>query len=188
VNWFYGFLGEKEGVEPSLLYRKPGTPVPVGVLLVDTALLFFIIGRIAGPSVGQGLRDRKQRIAGDIEAASAMKAEAEGQLSFYENKLEQMSAEMERIKVDMRTQATLEREHILKEAAARREAMEREARHLVEQELAATKQTIAHLVAHEAIRLAREEIQKSLTPADNERLAKEFLGDLEKRSKSEVVS
>ena len=29
VNWFYGFLGEKEGVEPDLLWRPTGMPVPL---------------------------------------------------------------------------------------------------------------------------------------------------------------
>lgn len=181
VNWVHGFLGEKEGVEPSLLWRKPGTPVPVGVLLLNTAILFFILGRIGGPAIGQALVDRKKRIAGDIEAASKMKEEATLQLAHYEGKLAEMSAEMERIKLEMREQATSERDRILREAAARREAIEKEARALVEAELLDARQEMAKLAARQAVRLAEQQIIAALSSDDQDRLAKEFLGGLEKR-------
>ena len=78
---------------------------PVGALLINTAILFFLIGRFGGPGIKQGLKDRKQRIAGDIEKAAEMKAEAEEQLAHYEEKLAQMESEMERIKKEMAEQA-----------------------------------------------------------------------------------
>jgi F-type H+-transporting ATPase subunit b len=181
VNWFYGFLGEKEGVEPSLLYRKPGMPIPVGVLLLNTAILFFILGRIGGPAIGQALVDRKKRIAGDIEAASKMKEEATAQLATYEGKLAEMASEMERITADMREHAKSERERILREAAQRRESLEKEARQLIEAELAHARQEMAKSAAKAAVKLAQAQLEKSLTADDHERLSKEFLGGLEKR-------
>ncbi len=176
VNWFHGFLGEKAGVPPSILWRKPGTPVPVGVLLLNTAILFFILGRIGGPAIGQALVDRKKRIAGDIEAASKMKEEATAQLAHYEGKLAEMSSEMERIKQEMREQAEAERERILREAASRREAMEKEARALIVAELLDARQAIAKLAARHAVRLAQTQIVSALSADDQDRLAKEFLG------------
>ena len=41
-NWFYGFLGEKDGAEPSFLFRPKGMPVPFGAMLLNSALSSII--------------------------------------------------------------------------------------------------------------------------------------------------
>src|SRR5690606_39041088 len=116
-------------------WRPPGTPIPLGALLINTAILFYLIGRFGGPGVRQGLSDRKARIAGDIQKAAAMRKEAEGQLAHYEEKLAEMEAEMARIKREMQQQAEADRQGILKETKDRRAAMEAEAKQMIEQEL-----------------------------------------------------
>ncbi len=188
INWFTGLIGEKEGVEPGLLWRAPGTPVPLGALLLNTAVLFYFLGSKGGPAIRQGLLARKQRIAGDIEAARAMKAEAEEQLAHYEGQLAQMEAEMERIKSDMREQAKLERERILADAAVRRETMARDTHLLITQELNAAREAIAQTTASEAVKQARKLIAESLTAQDHDRLAQEQLSGIAKGVQSEVRS
>ncbi len=179
INWITGFLGEKDGVEPGLLWRAPGTPIPLGALILNTAILFFLIGRLGGPGIKQGLVDRKARIAGEIEKASEMKSEAEKQLAHYEEKLSLMESEMQRIKDDMKTQAKVDRERILAEATARRVHIESEARQLIEQELATARHDATVKAVHLAVEAARAEIIKSLDSKDHERLAKSFLGSLD---------
>lgn len=179
INWFTGFLGEKEGVEPSLLWRPVGTPVPLGALFLNTAILFFLIGRFGGPGIRSGLKSRKQRIAGEIERAAAMKAEAEGQLAHYEGKLAEMQSEMERIKKEMAAQAQNEREALLDAARRRATDVEAEARLMVRQQLAhardeATKKAVAGAVA-----AARAEIQKHMTAQDQDRLARDLVAGMD---------
>jgi F-type H+-transporting ATPase subunit b len=183
INWFYGLIGEKEGVEPSLLWRPPGTPIPLGALILNTAILFFLIGRFGGPGIKQGLVDRKQRIAGDIERASKMKEEAEEQLAHYEEKLHKVESEMTRIKEDMRRQAEADRVRILEEAKVQRAALEAESRKLVEQELAQARQDATIEAIRSAFTVAREQIVAELKAQDQERLANEFLGEVESRMK-----
>ncbi len=178
INWFYGLVGEKEGVEPSLLWRPVGMPVPFGALILNTAILFFLIGRFGGPSIKAGLVGRKGRIAGEIESASRMKAEAEEQLAHYEGKLAEMEADMKRIKEEMRVQAESDRERILEEAQRRREALEGEARLLLAQELSQARQEATQRAVTGAVQAAREQIQKHLTAQDQERLARDLLGNL----------
>ncbi len=183
INWWTGLIGEKEGVEPSLLWRPPGTPIPLGALLINTAILFFLIGRFGGPGIRQGLVDRKKRIAGDIEKAAEMRKEAEGQLAHYEEKLEQMEAEMARIKKEMQEQAEADRARILEEAKERRSAIEREARTLIEQELNQARHEATLKAVSGAVAAAREEVKKNLGQQDHERLAQDFLGSLEAQMK-----
>jgi len=179
INWFTGLVGEKEGVEPSLLWRAPGTPVPLGALFINTALLFFLIGRFGGPGIKKGLKSRKTRIAGDIEKASKMKEEAAEQLAHYESKLSEMEAEMDRIKSEMREQAETDRARILSEAKTRRVALEAEAKLMIEQELAQARHDATTKAVTGAVAAARAQIEKSLTSQDQERLASELLGGLE---------
>jgi F-type H+-transporting ATPase subunit b len=183
INWMYGMLGEKEGVEPSLLWRSPGMPIPLFALLLNTAILFFLIGRFGGPGIKQGLVDRKQRIAGDIEKAAKMKAEAEDQLAHYEEKLEKMEAEMTRIKNEMQEQAEADRQRIIADAKERRAVMEAEAKLLIEQELAQARQDAVLKAVSGAVAAAREQVIKNMNAQDQERLATDFLGSLEAQVK-----
>lgn len=183
INWWHGLVGEKEGVEPSLLWRAPGTPIPLGALLLNTAILFFLIGRFGAPGVRQGLIDRKKRIAGDIERAAEMRKEAEGQLAYYEEKLEQMEAEMARIRQEMKEQAELDRKRALEDAKARRLLIEQESKVLIEQELSQARQDATIKAVTSAVNAAREEVKRNLSQQDHERLAQEFLGSLEAQVK-----
>ncbi len=187
INWFTGLIGEKEGVEPSLLWRAPGTPVPLGALFINTAILFFLIGKLGGPAISAGLKTRKERIAGDMQRAAKMKEEAEQQLAEYEGKLAEMAAEMERIKKQMAKQAEHERERVLAEAKARALAIEEEARQMVALQLSQAKQAATKKAVEGAISAAREEIQKGLASSDQERLAAQLLSSVESHFNSGEV-
>jgi|GEM_PF-650765 len=179
INWFYGFVGEKEGAEPSLLFRPPGTPVPLGALLLNTAILFYLLGRFGGPAIRSGLVSRKARIAGDIEAAGRMQDEAKAQLDHYEQKLAHMSAETERVLAEVRAQAKLEHERIVLDAKARHVALEEEARQIVEHERAHARQAAIETLVARAIDGAREEIVRGLRADDHERLARALQENVE---------
>lgn len=185
INWFYGLIGEKEGVEANLLWRPPGTPVPLGALLINTAILFFLIGKFGGPAISGGLVSRKQRIAGEILAAAKMKQEAEEQLAHYEGKLKELGEEMQRIKDDMRAAAESDRERILADAKVQREAMERDAQKLVAQELAHARHEATLRAVSQAVQVAREQIQSSLNPQDHERVAGGLLSSLQAHLKAQ---
>jgi len=180
INWFTGLIGEKEGVEPGLLWRAPGTPVPLGALLINTALLFFLLGRFGGPAVSAGLKARKEHLAGDIERASAMKKEAEQQLAEYEGKLSEMAAEMTRIKRDLREQAEMERSHVLSEAKARAREIAEEARQAVAQELADARQHAVEGAVESAVQLAEQALVSRLTADDQGRLAQDLFSGLDR--------
>jgi F0F1-type ATP synthase membrane subunit b/b' len=176
-NWYHGMIGEREG-EPSLLWRPPGTPAPFAALLLNTCLLFFIIFKVARAPVMQGLRDRKQKIASAIDDAAAMKKEAEEQLARYQHKLDNLDAEIERVKKEMGESAESERRRVLEEAKARRLRLEQEARQLVEQELADLRDQLTRETARAALRSARELLQKNASTEDHRRLCEQYLASL----------
>lgn len=182
-NWYHGMLGVKEGVEPSLLWRGPEQPTPFAALLFNTALLFGLLIKFARKPVAQGLSDRRQRIMRGIDDASAMKEEAKGELAMYRHKLENLDAEIERVRKEMRETAEAERLRILGEAAARRVRLEQEARVLIEQELKAVREQLTRETAQAALRSARELLKTHATTDDHRRLCEQYLTTLRPNAK-----
>ena len=177
-NWYHGMLGVKEGVEPNLLWRGPEEPTPFAALLLNTALLFGLLFKFARKPVAQGLSDRRQRIMRGIDDATAMKEEAKGELAMYRNKIENLDAEIERVRKEMRETAEAERQRILGEAAARRVRLEQEARILIEQGLKAVRYQLTRETAEAALRSARKLLKAQATTDDHRRLCEQYLTTL----------
>jgi F-type H+-transporting ATPase subunit b len=177
-NWAYGFLGEKEGVEPDLAYRPKGMPAPFLANVFNALVLFTIIVVAGRKPIALGLRKRKERIVHGMEEAGRMKAEAAARLAEYEEKLKHIELEIERIRTDMREGAEAERRRVLQEAKERRDRMEKDARLLVEQETKAARERLSRETISAAMRSAEELIARSLGPADRDRMITEYFETL----------
>jgi len=177
-NWAYGLLGEKAGVEPSLLWRSPGMPVPFAAQLFNTLLLVGLLVRFAKAPVAKGLAERRQRISRGIDEATAMRAEATEQLRVYRAKLDNLDAEIERVRREMRESAEAERKRVLEEAGVRRQRLEQEARLLVDRELATVREELTRATAAAALESARELLKRSVSTDDHRRLCDEYLQNL----------
>jgi F-type H+-transporting ATPase subunit b len=178
INWFHGFLGEKEGVTPDILYRAPGTPVPFGALLLNAAILYYLLFRFAKKPISEALVNRKNAVMRGMDEAARMKRDAEKRLGEYEAKLKNIDEEVERVRREMREAGQIERTRILAEARARRERMERDARLLIEQELKAARETLIAETVEAAVRTAKASLTSQINLGDQQRLAAEYLAGL----------
>jgi F-type H+-transporting ATPase subunit b len=178
INWYYGLLFESEGAEPSLLFRPKGMPVPFLGYVLNALALYALIYRFAKKGVKEGLARRKATIERGMKDAADHRAAAKARLADYEQKLASIDEEVERVRTDMRHAGELERARILSEARARRERMERDARLLVEQELAAARELLLKETVESALRSASETLKAKVTPSDHARLADEYLSNL----------
>jgi F-type H+-transporting ATPase subunit b len=179
-NWYYGLIAEKEGAEPSLLFRPKGMPVPFAALLLDFALLYFILFRALGKPIREGLKKRKDGILRGMEEAAKMKREAEAQLAFYEEKLAKIDQDVQQLRQQMRHAAETESARILSEAKERRVRMERDAHQLVEQELKAMREQLSAETIAAALRSAETSLRSKISAADQERFGEEYLSGLGK--------
>jgi len=158
-------------------------------MLLNTAILFFLLGKFGGPAISAGLKKRKETIAGDIQRAAQMKAEAEEQLGEYEAKLAAMESEMTRIKKELSEQAQSERERLLADSKDRAEAIAAEARQMVEQQLSSAKQQAIEAAVHRAVQNARAELEKSLNGGQQQALAQDIFSSLDAHfARNEVQS
>ncbi len=177
-NWFNGFLGEKEGAPPSLLWRPKGMPVPFGAMLLNSAILYYLLIRFAKKPISDALKSRKANILRGMEEAGKMKADAQAQLADYEQKLANVDQEIERVRKDMRASGEAERKRILSEAKEKRTRMERDAQTLIGQELKAARESLQAELTRAALRSAEASLRSKLTAADQSRLAEEYLSGI----------
>ncbi|HET7540054.1 MAG TPA: ATP synthase F0 subunit B, partial [Polyangiaceae bacterium] len=177
-NFFYGFLGEKDDVEPSILWRPTGTPVPFGAMLLNSAVLYWLLVRFAKKPIAAALKTRKANILRGMEEAGQMKKDAEARLADYEQKLATLDQEIERVRHDMREAGQSERKRILAEAKEKRARMERDARTLISQELKFARESLLAEMSRAALRSAEHTLRSKITAADQVRLAEDYLSGI----------
>jgi F-type H+-transporting ATPase subunit b len=178
INWGYGFLGEKEGATPSLLWRPKGMPVPFGALALNAAILYWLLIKFGKKPIGDMLKARKLGIMKGMEDAARMKAEAEASLAKYKKQLDEIDSEVERIRREMKEAGEAESARILSEAKERRERMEKDARTLVEQEMKAARETLLRETVRAAVKSAEATLISKLSDGDRQRLGDEFLASV----------
>ena len=189
VNWVNGVLGEQGGLlcgplgaEPgdpeTVLCRAPGAPVPVGVMALNTGVLFLLFWYYGRKPLRDGLRRRREGIQRGITEATRMRKDAEARLLEYEDKLQHIDDEIERVRREMQVAGQVERERVLAEARTRRERLERDAKLLIEQELKAAREELRVDVVRGAASSARELLRRQVTGADQQRLSDEYLATL----------
>jgi F-type H+-transporting ATPase subunit b len=177
-NFFYGFLGERDDVEPSILWRPKGTPLPFGAMLLNSAILYWLLIRFAKKPIADFLKARKASILRGMAEAGQMKNEAEARLAEYEQKLATVDQEIERVRQDMRSAGQSERKRILAEAKEKRTRMERDAQTLIEQELKSAREGLLSEMSRAALRSAESTLRSRVTAADQARLAEEYLAGI----------
>ena len=174
-NWFYGFVGEKDGATPGLLWRPPGMQPPFAATLLNYAVLFFILYRFGAKPISEGLKKRKTTILRGMDEAAKMKGDAAARLEEYEDKLKHIDDEIERVKQEMREAGKRERERILAEAKDKQARMERDAKILIEQELKEARQQLHRETVQSAVESAESALKKQVQATDHQRLADEYL-------------
>ena len=177
-NWFYGFVGEKDGVAPSLLFRPKGMPVPFGAMLLNSAILYWLLIRFAKKPLAEALKTRKSSILRGMEEAGKMKSDAEASLREYEEKLANIDQEISRVRGEMRASGQAERARILAEAKEKRTRLERDAGLLIGQELKAARESLLGETVRSAMRSAEATLRTNITAADQARLAEDYLAGM----------
>lgn len=184
INWFTGLIGEREGVEPGLLWRAPGTPAPFGATLINFGVFVFVVVRFGAKPLAQALRTRKETIMRDIDEATRMREASEKRLAEYEQRIEKIEEDLDRIRREFREQGERERERILAEANERRDRMKKDAEFLLSQELKQMRLDLLNETVEKAVVRASELLGQRLTPAEQDRYLETFLTQLPVRTGS----
>jgi F-type H+-transporting ATPase subunit b len=137
--------------------------------------LALIIWQGRGP-IKEFFRERTERLRDALAAGANARREAQELRAQIERDLAGLPQLREKLKNELRSAAEREREKILQQARALSERIRNDARLLADQETAAAKREVRNEVIEEAIRSATGIVRQALTPADQERFVRDFVG------------
>jgi F-type H+-transporting ATPase subunit b len=153
---------------------------PYAALLINFALLvgmYYLMGR---RGAAEALKKRRERVAKEIEDAQRMLEEAEGRAKTYQAKLKNLESELENAKKALQEAGKGERDKMVREAEEKAERMKRDAAFLVEQEVKQMREDLTREAVALAMQAAEEVLKTKVTDADHDRLAQDFLSELDK--------
>ena len=173
INWLDGpFLGSKQP--------------PFIATILNFALLIGIYYYFGKKPIAAALAARRANVVREIEEAQRMKREAEERAKLYQAKLGTLEEELAMARQSLVEAGRGEKERIIKEAEEKAGRMQRDAEFLIDQEMKQLRQDVWRDTVNLATSAAEELLRKRITPADQERIAEDYLADLVGRNKSIV--
>ncbi len=169
---------EDEAPAPINWTQFGGATPPFLAMLINFAILaagYYWLGR---KPIAHGLQSRRETIAREIEEAQRMRKEAEARAKQYQAQLDNLTQEMTTARDSLLRAGEAERERLVREAEAKAERLQRDAQFLVEQEIKQMRQDLWRDAVEAAVSAAQELLKQRVTPADQERLAEEYLAEL----------
>lgn len=145
--------------------------LPVWVWAWGNLLVFWgILVRFAGPLVRDYFVQRRLRIRDELQRAAQQRREADEMRAELTQKLAELHADVDRLRAESEEQGQREREEILAHAERERERVVEQTRAEVEQRVKRARQELIQLSAALAADLAREQLEREITPEDRRRL------------------
>lgn len=147
----------------------------MGGSVFNFAIWLFLIGFALSRGLPPFLRNRRAAIVDGMEDARRVKEEAEAKHKEYSERIENLDAELDRIREEMKQAGMAERDKIVEDASKKAERLRADARFLIEQQMKQLREDLTREAVEAAIAAATEILTKSTTAADQERLAREYL-------------
>jgi F-type H+-transporting ATPase subunit b len=107
-----------------------------------------------------------------------MKLAAEAKYAEYSKRIDNMDAELSRVRDDMKKAGLEERDRLVKDASDKSEKMRAEARFLIDQQMKELKETLTREAIESAVSAAERILRERTTAADQQRLANEYLDQI----------
>jgi F0F1-type ATP synthase membrane subunit b/b' len=173
-----GEAAEGEGPPPMNFTQFGRETPPFVAMLINFGILvagYYLLGK---KPIAAGLVARRDAIAKDIEEAQRMKGEAEARAKVYESKFERLDEDMEKARNSLVYAGEAESDRIVREAEAKAERMRKDAEFLVQQELKQLRERLWSETVEAAVLAAEDLLKKRVAPADQDRLAEDYLADL----------
>jgi F-type H+-transporting ATPase subunit b len=157
---------------------EPGLGLMIWTLLVFGGAMWFLAKKVF-PLIADALDKRQKLIEDSIDTAERTKAEAEGLLEEYRERLKEARVQAEEIVVRSRKAAEEYQRESQEKAREAREELMQQTRRDIEAELQRATQELRNTVADLTVLATEKVTRKSLDENDQRRLVEEALGELD---------
>jgi F0F1-type ATP synthase membrane subunit b/b' len=158
---------EEHGMLSSLLW-------PTANFLILAGGLYWFLR----PPLKSYLSDRHESIRKDLVEAANVSAAASAELAEIDRKLQALPSELDALKHRGAEEIAAEERRIAAMATAERDRLLEQTRREIELQVRLAKRELVEHAADLSVQLAGERIQKSMTPADQERLVDRYVSDV----------
>ncbi len=141
-------------------------------------LVFVVLARYAFPRLNQGLRQREEKIRGDLEGAEEARKEAEASLQRYEQQLQEARAEAGRIIEEARKTAESMRRDLLAKAEDESRSVVARAQEEIRAERDRAIQELRGQLAEWSVDLAGRVVRASLDKGRHLKLVEEYIDEV----------
>jgi F-type H+-transporting ATPase subunit b len=141
-------------------------------------VVFVVLARYAFPRLNKGLKDRQDKIRGDLERAEGARKEAESSLQRYERQLQEARAEAGTIVEDARKTAEQMRRDLLARAEDESRQIVARAQEEIRAERDRAIQELRVTLAETSVDLAARVVGESLDRERQIRLVDEYIDDV----------
>lgn len=149
----------------------------LGVFIIFAVVVAVIYKALLAPVI----RERRERIEGDMARAASARAEADGLKSRYEEKMAQVGDEASAILKRVNEEAGRHREDLLAQTRRQADALMQKAEQLIAIEEARAVERIRGEMAELAVAIAGRVLEETRTTARERKLAEKFLTEIESR-------
>lgn len=150
----------------------------LGIFLVFTVCVTVIYKLLLEPI----LKERRERIEGDMARAAAARAEADGLQAKYEKKMAEVGEEASAILKRVNEEAARHREELLSQTRRQADALLHKAEELISIEEAQAVERIRGEMADMAVAVAARVLEETRTTKRERKLAEKFLAEMEDRT------
>lgn len=142
---------------------------------INFILYAGILYYFAVPAVRSFLRSRRENILATLAQTAAKKQQAEALVREYRAKLAGVDQEIHSMQSLLRQEGELEKARLLGDAQVVAVKIRQDAGFLAEVEVKTARRNIIEEMAQQAEAMARELVQRNISPADQGRLVQQFI-------------
>lgn len=156
-------------------------------LVVNFALLVFVIVRMGRQPLLTFLQSRRDAIQTSLTEAARIKTEAEAKHRHYSERLSHLDSELASLRAEMIKAGEQERDRIVAEAEIKAARLRHDADFIIEQKLKQLRIDLTKEAVEAAIEAAASLIRQQATAADQQKIAQDYLVHLANSKQSRVV-
>lgn len=157
--------------------EEPMSP-PFVFLLLNFALLLFILGKYGGPAARKLAEERHDAIASALAEAGKLRDEAQKKLAEYEARIKNVDDEIKKLVDGIRADAEADKGRILEAAKHQAEAMKKDAEQRIAAEIALARTQLTKEVTAAAVNATEKLVKDKATPDDQRKLVSSFIEGL----------
>jgi F-type H+-transporting ATPase subunit b len=141
-------------------------------------LLLLLFSAFAAPKIKASLEARRREVETSLAEAQRLKAAAEAKRAEYQARLDKLDTELDQIRKDMTRAGREERDRIIAEAEKKAARMRQDTRFVIDQQVKQLREELLREAVESAVATAEKVLRETVTAADQQRLADEYLARL----------